>query len=125
MTSIKEWVKDHKTEIYLGAILGVAVVAGGAAIAYTRKNGVGSVNPTIKLDPKNAPAGFEDHDYAGLLSGGPDGSLWAHPDTNGGANKPFKVGHADFENRVMYYTEYPHPGPCPELLEKQPPANAA
>ena len=126
MTSIKEWIKDHKTEIYLGAILGVAVVAGGAAIAYTRKNGVGSVAlpPRPYLDPSAAPAGFEKHDYAGLISMGPEGDLWAHPDSNP-PGMHFKIGHVDAPNHQVYYTEYPHDGPMPELLEKQPPANAA
>lgn len=124
MTSIKEWVKEYKTEIALGVVLGVVVVAGGAAIAYTRKNGVGSTNPRLYLDPAAAPKGFEKHDYAGLISLGPEGDLWAHPDSDP-PGMHFKIGHVDAPNHQVYYTEYPYDGPMPELLEKQPPANAA
>lgn len=123
MSKIKEWAQSHKTELkIIGYAAAGATIAVVGVVVASKLNGANPV--AISLDPSKAPKGFEDHDYAGLLSGGPDGSLWAHPDTNGGANKPFKVGHADFENRVMYYTEYPHEGPCPELLETQPPANA-
>lgn len=107
MQNLKQWVKDNQDLIALGALVTVCAAATTAIVIVT-KNSVATQNrlasPAIpRSNPLPGP--FQKHDYAGLLSIGEQGDLWAHPDTSANAT-PFKVGQADFENRVMYYSEY-------------------
>ncbi len=108
--------------IALGALVGMVTAATIGVVVITRKT-VATQNriasPFVPPAKNPLPEQFQDHDYAGLLSVGQKGDLWAHIDSDP-AMEPFKIGHIDFENKMAYYSEYPHAGPCPEALGLDP-----
>lgn len=119
MQNIKQWVKDNQDLIALGALVGMATAATIGVVVITRKS-VATQNLIASRVPApgtkySVPDKFSGHNFAGLVSQGEQGDLWAHIDSDP-AMEPFKIGHIDFENKMAYYSEYPHAGPCPEAV---------
>ena len=108
MQNLKQWVKDNQDLIALGALVTVCAAATTAIVIVT-KNSVATQNrlasPTISRS-KSLPEKFQGHNYAGILSIGEKGDLWAHPD---GA-RAFRTGQLDAENQRMFYGEYKYEG---------------
>ena len=117
MQNLKQWVKDNQDLIAIGAFVTVCAAATTAIVIVT-KNSVAThktiASPYVaaanKIMKNPLPEQFQDHDYAGLLSVGQKGDLWAHPD---GA-KAFRTGQLDTANKRMFFGEYQYNGLPPQ-----------
>ena len=113
MQNLKQWVKDNQDLIAIGAFVTVCAAATTAIVIVT-KNSVATQNriasPFVPPAKNPLPEQFQDHDYAGLLSVGQKGDLWAHPD---GA-KAFRTGQIDTANKRMFFGEYQYNGLPPQ-----------
>ena len=108
---IKQWIKENQDLIALGAFATVCAAATVSIVVLT-KNTMNTQNRIVARVPaKNPlPGKFQGHDYAGLLSIGEKGDLWAHPDQA----KPFRAGQIDKVNGRMFFGEYSYDGLPPQ-----------